>query len=151
MSEVVNEDPAEQQPRIKMEAASSSSDIEVDEDSESKQEVGEETLPRYESKLGFSIAQIMGFMGKSSSSATAAAPEAKEDDEKIVEDEATIGKSESPSTTASALEFATSFGGTRMMASQAPPPKLWRPQPFRDFVGSGPPVAAPPNTGYVKS
>lgn len=56
-------------------------------------------------KLGFSIATIMGFMGKKSES------------EKIEEEkEEIVTKDEEKSPTL-----------------LPPPPKLWRPQPFRDF------------------
>ena len=72
------------------------------------------------SKLGFSIATIMGFMGKKSDQ-----EEKIGDKEEIAADDETIE-----------VVSATAIKDEKPSNLLPPPPKLWRPQPFRD-LGAG--------------
>lgn len=88
---------------------------------ESKQEkVGQETFQQQSNKLGFSIAQIMGFYGKK--------PQPNTDEERPRSPQIAISQRSQQSSASSSHHQPT-------LSTQ--PPKLWRPQPFRDFSASG--------------
>ena len=72
-------------------------------------------------KLGFSIATIMGFMGKKSDQ-----EEKIGDKEEIAADDETIE-----------VVSATAIKDEKPSNLLPPPPKLWRPQPFRDLGAGG--------------
>lgn len=89
-------------------------------DEEDESSRSEETLPTFQgqSKLGFSIAQIMGFMGNKSQHQHQ--PQSTEDDEVKAKEERD--------------DKQPPIGATKEGVSQLPiMPKLWRPQPFRDY------------------
>ena len=95
-------------------------------DEEDESSRSEETLPTFQgqSKLGFSIAQIMGFMGNKSQHQHQ--PQSTEDDEVKAKEERD--------------DKQPPIGATKEGVSQLPiMPKLWRPQPFREFSASSAP------------
>ena len=74
-------------------------------------------------KLGFSIATIMGFMGKKS-----------DEEEKIGDKEAEIAADDE---TIEVVSDSTTIKDEKPSNLLPPPPKLWRPQPFRDLGAGG--------------
>ena len=121
-----------------MEGATNNSDIEIEDtttDDEESQEgskgekVGQETFAAAAAaaaaaasanKLGFSIAQIMGFMGKKKS---------KDEKEKSHCGDDLVASSHEEEKNLAVVKNVAASTATQFPA----PPKLWRPQPFRDF------------------
>ena len=98
-----------------------------------RQPSGNETPVEAGAKLGFSIAQIMGFMGaKKPRNEVDIEDNRKSHSSAIFAAENEIGTA-SRSTAASKLCAGTSDNKEEAILPQ--PPKLWRPQPFRDFGG----------------
>ena len=98
------------------------------------------------SKLGFSIAQIMGFMGSKTNVATAAATAStvSQDLETKSNSETEIAiKASSPCSSPLLQDHSRGRQQTLqhqpILAHHQQPPKLWRPQPFREFSASSAP------------
>ena len=96
------------------------------------------------SKLGFSIAQIMGFMGSKTNVAAATASTVSQDLETKSNSETEIAISASSPCSSPLLQ--ESRGGPQTLHQHQPilahhqqTPKLWRPQPFREFSASSVP------------
>ena len=106
-------------------------------DEEDESSRSEETLPTFQgqSKLGFSIAQIMGFMGNNSGGIGGGSTKSQSVEDKEIKTKEEDMKR--PQQTH--FEMASNHGANTVAAehSQQQPlplmPKLWRPQPFRDY------------------
>lgn len=107
-SEVVDESLKPMDPKVESE---DSEEIEIEDQSEDEKKVSDPATVGsndHGHKLGFSIAQIMGFMGKKKE-------EAKVEKQEILDDE----------------DEAKPISNYQEGGQQQPqPPKLWRPQPF---------------------